>query len=89
MDHKCKVKQNEQPTLGHSYIAYMDGTDFLYEEGRPLSGNLFFDSVEGLEKHHAKSDRSCLAECGIVKIKVELIGWEKLPETPNQNKSAI
>lgn len=65
----------------HSFEAFMDGTDFYYEEGRPIEGNRIFADVDDLiEKNE------CLEECGIVKVRVEFLGWEREPEKSKEEK---
>jgi len=55
-----------------SIEAFMDATDFFYEEGRPIDGNRFFANVEDLKAMKEK----CWDDCGIVKVKIEFIEWE-------------
>lgn len=47
---------------------YMDLVDFYYELGAAKGGNTIHASIKDLKERH-----SCVDECGIVKVKVELV----------------
>lgn len=48
---------------------YMCRTDYEHELGAAKGGNVVFPSVEDLKRHSG-----CAAECGIVAVRVELVG---------------
>jgi len=75
------LEMKPNPENQHSYEAYMDGTDFFFEEGRPFDGNRFFYNIENLKKQ-----KMCIEECGIVKVRVSFIEWIQLPEDDNRKK---
>lgn len=52
---------------------YMCGIDWQHELGEAPGGTKVYMSPEDLIKNH-----SCAADsCGIVKVRVQLLGWEK------------
>lgn len=59
-----------------SFEGYMCSTDFFYEQGRPIRGNVFFANLKDL-----KEVQKCVLpgkdSCGIVKVKVEFVKWIK------------
>ncbi len=59
----------------HKYIGYMDGTDFFYEEGRPIDGNRFFAEPDQISQ-------KCVKDCGIAKVEIRFLGWHQKPTDP-------
>lgn len=53
----------EQPRYG-----YMCQTDFKWEIGDALGGTTIYPSIEDL-----KDNRKCVKQCGIVKVRIELV----------------
>lgn len=47
-------------------VGYMDLTDFRYELGARLGGNVVYPSIEDCRKHR----EGCIDECGIVEVEV-------------------
>ena len=62
-------KFKEEIEAFFSPIGYMDRTDFEYELGQASGGNIVYPNIEDLKEHKA----GCINECGIVKVKVELV----------------
>ena len=70
--------------LHKEIVAFMDGTDFLYEEGQPIDGNRFYASVSGVKNNH-----KCWKECGIAKLEIKLVGWVTPPRPDLQMQNAV
>jgi len=52
--------------MSEKKIGYMCKVDYDYELGVALGGNDIFSSIEDLKRH-----RTCVKECGIVKVGIE------------------
>lgn len=60
-------------------IGYMDKIDYDHELGNAAKGSIVYPSIESL-----RENKHCVAECGIVKVKVELL--EVVDETKTFHK---
>jgi len=49
---------------------YMCGVDFQHEVGSAGGGNRVFPSIKDLRENYP-----CVEQCGIVKVRVELVEW--------------
>lgn len=67
---------NDEPNVRYGYMCRTDW-DHEIGEGNAAGGTRVYESIEDL-----KSDRSCVTNCGIVKVKVELTEVIEIGEAP-------
>jgi hypothetical protein len=76
------IEKAEAPScagaMGRADTGFMCKVDFDCELGAAVGGVLVYPSLADLRKH-----RSCLAECGIVEVRVGLLGVVQEPDYSN------
>jgi len=63
----CDCEAGVKPAQNNVIIGYMDKIDFDCEVGGNPNGNIFFTSIEDLQR-----ERTCSEFCGIVEIEIRL-----------------
>lgn len=58
---------NDEPRFVEGYMCAID---WQHELGEAMGGNKIYPSIKDLKRNHTMWD-----ECGIVKVKVELVEW--------------